>query len=288
MHVKKNGLSAFLFLLLFLPATSSFSESRESKTGNGLSATAAEKGKKDELTLGKDYFRGYVSDVKSIVTSPVRWDGEDWKKALAVVGVTAGLYFYDQDIHDWVQKHKNGPTQSVSSAASYLGDGLYMGPALGLFYLYGSVAKDSRAKRASLLALESLVISGAFAQVFKYAGHRTRPADGNDHDQWRGPSFSSSDLSFCSGHAATAFSLATVLANEYGDNPYVPPIAYGLATLTALSRINDGAHWASDVFLGSAVGYFTAKAVIALHAEHKNIRILPFSGGTGLAIGFEF
>jgi hypothetical protein len=288
MQALKNGPSAFLFLLIFLFATSSFAAAQESNTGKDCQVAAAEKEKKDDLTFSKDYLWGYLSDVKSIVTSPARWDGEDWKKAFAVVGVTAGLYFYDQDIRDWVQKHKNGSTQSVSNYVSYLGDGFYTGPALGLFYLYGSVVEDSKAKRASLLGLESLIISGAFAQVLKYTGHRTRPADGNDYDQWRGPSFSSSDLSFCSGHATTAFSVATVLAYEYRDNRLVPPIVYGLAALTALSRIHDDAHWTSDAFLGSAIGYFTAKAVIALHAEHKNIRVFPLSGGTGLTIGIEF
>lgn len=277
-----------MFLLIFLSATSSFAQSRESNTGQDLPAVAAEKENRGEMTLGKDYLFGYVTDLKAILTSPARWDGEDWKKALAVAGVTAGLYFYDQDLQDWVRKRKGDTTKSVSGYVTHLGDGLYVGPALGLLYLYGAVAEDTRANRASLLGLESLIISGAFAQVFKYAGHRTRPADGNGHDQWRGPGFSNSDLSFCSGHATTAFSVATVLASEYGDNPFVPPIAYGLATLAALSRIHDDAHWASDAFLGSAIGYFTAKAVIALHGKHKNIHVLPLSGGTGLAIGVKF
>jgi len=40
-------------------------------------------------------------------------------------------------------------------------------------------------------------------------------------------------------------------------------LAYGIATLTALSRVNDNAHWASDIFFGAVIGYFTAKAIIA-------------------------
>jgi membrane-associated phospholipid phosphatase len=42
-------------------------------------------------------------------------------------------------------------------------------------------------------------------------------------------------------------------------------LAYGIATLTALSRVNDNAHWASDVFFGAIIGYFTAKAIMALN-----------------------
>lgn len=32
-----------------------------------------------------------------------------------------------------------------------------------------------------------------------------------------------------------------------------------------MSRIHDNAHWASDVFIGSAVGYYFAKAIVKRH-----------------------
>lgn len=82
---------------------------------------------------------------------------------------------------------------------------------------------------------------------------------------WDGPGFSTSNLSFPSGHASSAFAIATVIALEYGDRAFVPPLAYGIATLAAFSRVNDNAHWASDVFFGAIVGYLTAKAIIALN-----------------------
>jgi hypothetical protein len=69
-------------------------------------------------------------------------------------------------------------------------------------------------------------------------------------------------------------------------------LAYGISTVSALSRLHDNDHWASDVFLGSAIGYFTAKAILALHKENKvkNITLLPsFDGKEGrLALSYKF
>jgi membrane-associated phospholipid phosphatase len=67
-------------------------------------------------------------------------------------------------------------------------------------------------------------------------------------------------------------------------------LAYSIATLTALGRINSNAHWASDVFLGSAIGFFTAKAIVTLHKKNANIAIIPVHDDhvRGLAISLTF
>ena len=239
--------------------------------------------------MNKDYLKGYLTDTGAIVTSPLRWTKGDWMVASLVVGAAAGLYAYDQDIKEWAQKRKGETTDRLSSLVKPFGDGFYTVPALGLFYLYGYAREDAKAERTSLLSLESFVIAGAFNSVLKYATHRARPEDTERYDKWDGPSFSSDHRSFASGHAAVAFSIATVIASEY-DNAYVPPIAYGIATLTALARINDNAHWASDVLVGSAIGYFTAKAVIRLHKKSPQWSVSPTAvgQGQGLALSYRF
>jgi hypothetical protein len=66
-----------------------------------------------------------------------------------------------------------------------------------------------------------------------------------------------------------AFAVATVIASEY-DNAVVPPLAYGVATITALNRVMHNAHWSSDTFVGAAIGYFTGKAIVASHRGRDN------------------
>jgi len=38
------------------------------------------------VEFNKDYFKGYWTDFKNIVTAPARWDTTDWITAAAVTG----------------------------------------------------------------------------------------------------------------------------------------------------------------------------------------------------------
>lgn len=241
----------------------------------------------EEVRLNRDYFKGYVSDTKSILTSPLRWGVSGWVKASFVVSITVGLYTSDQEIQDWVQGERNDTSDNIAKFAEPFGDPTYTLPSLAALYLYGQFFKNEKAKRTTLLSFESLAISaGIFTQVIKFAAHRHRPKTGDPYDTWDGPSFSASHLSFCSGHSASAFAVATTIATEYKNIVFIPPLAYGIATLTALSRVNDNYHWASDVFFGSAVGYFTAKAIVGLHKNKKdiNLTVIPVTDGRDTAL----
>jgi len=215
------------------------------------------------LKLNGDYFGGYISDIKSILISPSHWQRSDWIKASLIAGITAGLYTQDQKIQDWAQENRSSVSDRVSEFAKPFGDGRYILSGLGALYLYAHLFEDEKAQRTALLSLKSFVISGLLVQALKFTGHRHRPTSGDPYNTWDGPSFSTSNLSFPSGHSSSAFAIATVIASEYRDKAFVLPLAYGIATLTVLSRVNDNAHWASDVFFGAIVGYFTAKAIIA-------------------------
>ena len=92
------------------------------------------------------------------------------------------------------------------------------------------------------------------------------------------------------GRSGTTW-LASVIASEYREIKLIPPLAYGIAALTALSRVNDDFHWASDVFLGSSIGYFTGKAISHFHRDEENrFAILPMAGGgySGLSIAYRY
>jgi undecaprenyl-diphosphatase len=57
--------------------------------------------------------------------------------------------------------------------------------------------------------------------------------------------------SFPSGHAATAFLMASVLSARY---PSLRRYLYGLAALVALTRVLLGLHYPTDVLAGAAIG----------------------------------
>lgn len=57
-------------------------------------------------------------------------------------------------------------------------------------------------------------------------------------------------MSFPSGHTANAFAGATILSIEYKDKyPWVPYVAYGMASGVGVMRIANNRHYISDVLL---------------------------------------
>ena len=240
--------------------------------------------------LNKDYFTGILSDTKYILLSPLGWDTSDWIKTSLVVGATGAFFLLDDEIRDYVQDKRNGTTDDISEIFEPFGNGGYTFPGLVAFYVYGHFAKNERAKRAALLSVESFAVTGLFTFALKFSTGRSRPKSADDSGEWNG--FNFDDVSFPSGHTSSAFAIATVLASEYDDKPLVAPIVYSLAGLTALSRINDNKHWASDVFFGAALGYFISKTIIKLHSKKKgrHFTIYPriSKKETGAVLAYRF
>jgi len=295
--MKIHGRWLLIFLLVIAITDASFAQSFKAEPPfDNFYRTIQTKhdwNKEVEFELNRDYLKGYISDVKYILTSQSRWGRSDWIKAILIVGTTVGLYTYDQDIQNWVQKNRSNTSDKIAKFAKPFGDGKYTLPPLSVFYLLGHFFKYEKVRKVALLSLESFVVSAIFTETIKYTGHRHRPSTGDPHNTWDGPGFSTSHLSFPSGHSSSAFAMATVIASEYDDKVFIPPLVYGIAALTALSRVNDNAHWASDVFFGSAVGYFTAKAIVGLHSKEKKERsavIIPVINDkhTALLISYRF
>ena len=245
--------------------------------------TVTGKASSDVDSINLNYLKGYLVDTGSILASPLHWETGDWLKLGIVLGGTASLFLVDQKVKNFALSHQSPVATRFASVGNDLGNPLYTLPPLGAFYLYGYLADDNKARRTSLLALESFAISGLMTDGLKVLAQRHRPNSGDVPTTWDGPKFSLNNLSFSSGHTASAFSIATVFADQYKDNPFVPPIAYGLATLTGLSRIYSNQHWSSDAFFGAAVGYFISKAVLSYHKQDKDklstrLTILPQVG----------
>jgi undecaprenyl-diphosphatase len=75
--------------------------------------------------------------------------------------------------------------------------------------------------------------------------------------------------SFPSGHSATAFACATVIA---WASPRLAVPAFVLAALVAWSRVYVGVHWPLDVIGGSALGVLVSIALLKLVAARPRLR----------------
>jgi membrane-associated phospholipid phosphatase len=140
--------------------------------------------------------------------------------------------------------------------------------------------------------VESFVLTGVFVQALKNGTGRHRPYTNDPPHTWDGPGIhGSAETSFPSGHASSAFAVATVIASEY-DNYVVPAFAYSVAAITALNRVWHNAHWPSDTFVGSAIGYFTGKTVVASHRAGGETKMsfapMIIDGVPGMVLTYVF
>ena len=238
------------------------------------------------LELNTDYFLGVLSDTKHILLSPLNWNTSDWVKASLVLGTTGAFFALDNDIRKLVQDNRSSTTDDLANIFEPFGNGAYTFPGLVAFYLYGRFFENERAERAALLSVESFAVAGLFTFALKFSTGRTRPGSANSSGEWSGPNFD--DVSFPSGHTSSAFAIATVIASEYEEHPWVPPVAYGLAALTGLTRLNDNKHWASDVFFGGALGYLVSKTILKLHSDKKGRHYTIYPRVSKAETGLEF
>ena len=244
----------------------------------------------NKMELDRDYFKGIFSDMVYTASSPLIWDRSDWITAGWVAGGTGMFIALDEEIHSTFKDNRGSTTDGLAGIFEPFGNGAFTIPSLAAFYIFGHFHEDEKAKRTTLIAMESFLITGLYTTVLKASFGRHRPSTGDSSTSFDG--FSIDHNSFPSGHTSTAFAIATVFANQYEKTPYIKPISYGLATLTGLSRINDEKHWASDVFIGAALGYFTSKTLLRLHnnkkGQHFTIYPRADSRGGGIVLSKKF
>ena len=224
-----------------------------------------------EFRINKDFFIGFGSDVFQVVKSPGSWEGKDWLNLTAVLGAGALVYVFDEKIQDWSQDRRTPATEDWAKFGSFLGHGVFLGGMITTLYLGGEIFDERGLRKTALLSLESWLTAGAFVLGLKAIMGRARPHEELGAYHFKPFSFVPKYHSFPSGHAASAFAVATVIADQT-KGILVDVLAYSLSTLAAVSRVYENDHWASDVFIGAAIGYFVAKKICSLHREQEGAK----------------
>jgi membrane-associated phospholipid phosphatase len=209
-----------------------------------------------------------ASDQKQIWTFPTKLGKRKyWVPAVAVVGVTAGLVALDPKTAPYFRKTSSfdGFNSTFSSKATSIG--ILVAPLS--IYAAGLIRKDSKMQSTALFAGEAVANAEILTTVMKDIDRRLRPSDIPPNGDFSDSRFRDnkrylrSNGSFPSGHTIAAFSVATIVARRYGtQHRWVPYVAYGSAALVGFSRMTLSAHFASDVFMGAALGYSISRFTV--------------------------
>ncbi len=231
-------------------------------------------------------------DGKNLILSPFHWDRNGRLEFLLVASVTAGLFLADEELQKVAQRNRSRFSDDVANLVTPP-ETIYPKVAIGGFYLTGLIFKRQKERDTALYLLESIMFAQGITQVIKYSVGRARPFanKGAYHFEGFRTDPSSYSLSFSSGHAATAFSLASVIAEQY-ESKVIDWISYSIACLAAWARVNDNAHFASDVFFGGALGTWVGMTIVRLNKnkedKSKELSIHPRMGLNSIGLSVNF
>jgi hypothetical protein len=208
--------------------------------------------------------RNIFLDQKGFWSTPFHMtDAElQWTVPLAFAG--AALVASDTAI----EKHVPTTPTTVSHAvtASNAGLGAMAGIGGGMFVL-GHFAHNDQERETGLLSGEAGIDAFLDTEVFKYAFGRERPFTGSGKGH-----FFQGGTSFPSEHASISWAIASVIAHEY-PGPLTQVLAYGVAGGISAARLVGHQHFASDVILGSALGWYIGRQTFRSHSHYSDAEI---------------
>jgi membrane-associated phospholipid phosphatase len=170
---------------------------------------------------------------------------------------------FDQPLADAIG-NKGNTAQALNNIPYLLAAGVGAAAA-------GSLGEDARSTAYASLSAATWALGTNL--LGKTLIGRSRPEEGHGPWSFEGPHRASSQSSFASNHVTAAMALATPFAQRYNQ-----PWLYGLASLTAVGRIQANEHWASDTVAGALLGY--AFGSLALQNQHSHSKGLRFSAST--------
>lgn len=237
--------------------------------------------------FSKDYGRLLLLDTEYTLSRPMQWEAAEWKKFSLYMAGIGSILLLDDEIYDGIQRNRTEATSDVAKGIEEFGSFPSFG-IMGAFYLGGAMLDNYEAKTVAMDAFAASFISaGLITSSLKVIAGRSRPDEGDS--TYRFQPFGGHS-SFPSGHTTQAFSLASVIAGHY-DEWWVDALSYGIAGGVGLARIEQEAHFPSDVVAGAIIGTIVGKTIVRYNRKyHKNVILEPAADmeGAGLSLKIVF
>ncbi len=197
---------------------------------------------------------------------------------------------FDQEVHDHYQdEFRSDASNRASRILKKGGEGIYVIPLVAGAAIWGALPADLPGKEVvgewGSRSTRSLAVGGPFMLLMQNVTGGTRPNETPKAPSSHWNFFA--DNNGVSGHAFVG-AVPLMAAAQMTDDPLLKGSLYAASTITAFTRINDGAHYFSQAVLGWWVAYVATVAVNATETGNQSFSILPIPVGNGLGIGIEF
>ena len=274
MSVRTFICRSFLLTLLLFSRYSASAEESQNPPGNAAAPPVANESGRQSVKIPhtavgspnthkesagehgpRSFVRRFVDDQKHIWTSPSRISRGDLKWVVPLAAATATAIATDNRLSEELP-NPDDPARIAGKHVSQLGALYTVAGISTATYLVGRIAGRERLRDTGWLGLEALAHTQIVVQAVKLATQRERPPEPRARRGfWTGGS------SFPSGHAATTWAWATVVARQYPEKKFVPIVVYSLAALVSAARLSARRHYASDILVGGALGHLIGRYI---------------------------
>ncbi|HTB30947.1 MAG TPA: phosphatase PAP2 family protein [Bacteroidia bacterium] len=220
---------------------------------------------------GKGYsFRQFEHETFLFAESPGKWHPKDWLRIGLVITLTVAIIPLDQYISNITQGHQS----------NYYIVPVILGRIYGAWYFnvavttamvgYGILKHDTRAEKIDIELFQAGVYSALITEILKVSVGRSSPYTNLgtlDFHPFYG--FQKKFQSMPNYDATSSFALSTI-TYRHANSTFAKILAYVPAALTLFADIYQNDHWASDEFIGAAIGFGTGMWVVTLHEGKRH------------------
>ena len=206
-------------------------------------------------------------------------------------GLIVGGLMANTSIDENLQRHFQSSVRGATSddwleslhASKELGNGIYTLPVFATAWAAGELFPYNKyvetTGRWGERSIRGFVVGAPPLIVLQQFTGGARPTETNESSEWH----PFRDNNGISGHAFMG-SLPFITAAKMTDDRGLKVLFYAGSTLTPLSRVNDNAHYPSQVVLGWWMAYLAASAVDATDNPNARWKFYPYLIGDGPGI----
>ncbi len=216
-----------------------------------------------------------------------------WKNT----GMTAGVFTIgalmahsdaDQEMRNaWQEDVRSDSWDNASNIAHEFGEGKYVVAAsvtaAGVGYLLSNTATGETVGEWGNRSTRGLLVGFPSLLILQRATGAHRPEESSAESDW----IPFSDENGVSGHAFVG-AVPFICAAQMTENRYASAALYACASLTGASRINDDAHYLSQVMLGWWLAHLACKSVDETETEERAVQVIPVPTPSGIGIGVQW
>lgn len=194
--------------------------------------------------------------------------------AFGVGGIMANTDL-DENFREQFQKNfRSSGTDGISENAKLLGEGSYLVPlsllAVGVGSLYSTNPEASVIGEWGRRSARAYLVGGPALLLMQVVTGGSRPGERDNASHWD----PLNDSNGVSGHAFIG-AIPFLSVGRMSESPFLRYFSYVASTAAGWSRINDDAHYASQVLLGWYMAWEAVSAVTESGKVDRNFQISP-------------